>query len=248
MEQASSVEKALDVLFHLHGHGAPAGVSAIGRALGLPKSSTHRLLAALVRRGLVERDPAGLYRPGMSLVALGLGVLEREPVVAAARPILEAEARRLDETLFLTAARGGRIVVLDKVEGTGLLRAAPSIGSVIPSEPTAVGVLYRTFAPDQLLEADNPRSSASERAGNPGGRACAQARRRGWAVNHEQWVPGLSVVAAPVFLSGRMVAAMAVAVPAVRLDASAADRLGPEVVTASRAVERRLHGTSSEQE
>jgi len=42
------VEKALDVLFHLHGVGA-AGVSGIARALELPKSTTHRLLASLAR-------------------------------------------------------------------------------------------------------------------------------------------------------------------------------------------------------
>ena len=60
-------------------------------------------------------------------MALGLGVLDREPVVAAARPELEAEARASGETLFLAAARGGRIAVLDKVEGTGFLCAAPTV-------------------------------------------------------------------------------------------------------------------------
>jgi DNA-binding IclR family transcriptional regulator len=84
----NAIEKALEVLFHLHAAGEARGVSAVGRALGLPKSSAHRLLAALAGRGLVERDGEGRWRPGMALVALGLGVLEREPVVMAARPVL----------------------------------------------------------------------------------------------------------------------------------------------------------------
>ena len=93
MEQASSglpearspgsLEKAIEILQHLHAEPAAAGVTAIGRALDMPKSSVHRLLAALVHHGLVERDARGRYRPGMGLVALGLGALEREPVVAA---------------------------------------------------------------------------------------------------------------------------------------------------------------------
>jgi DNA-binding IclR family transcriptional regulator len=54
MEQsAATVEKAMDLLFHLHDGAAPIGVSALGRALDMPKSSVHRLLAALTRKGLV---------------------------------------------------------------------------------------------------------------------------------------------------------------------------------------------------
>jgi len=95
MEAQSTVEKAVDVLFHLHAEPHACGVTAIGRTLGLSKSSTHRLLTALSRRGLVEKDDRGRYRPGIGLVALGVGALDREPVVAAARPILEAEAQAL---------------------------------------------------------------------------------------------------------------------------------------------------------
>ena len=53
--QTGTVDKAIDILFHLHGSSEAQGVSAIGRALGLPKSSAHRLLATLARRDLVER-------------------------------------------------------------------------------------------------------------------------------------------------------------------------------------------------
>ena len=56
MESAGTVEKAVDVLFHLHTARAPQGVTAIGQALGMPKSSTHRLLSALGRRGLVAQN------------------------------------------------------------------------------------------------------------------------------------------------------------------------------------------------
>ena len=91
MEQLTSVEKAVDVLFHLHREATAQGVTAVGRALGLPKSSAHRLLASLCRRGLVERDASGCYRPGSALAALALGALERE--AAAARPVIEEQAR-----------------------------------------------------------------------------------------------------------------------------------------------------------
>lgn len=115
------------------------GVTDLGRALGLPKSSAHRLLAALAKRGLVDRDDRDRYRPGIALLALGLGVLDSEPIVAAARQVLEAGARDLGETHFLVGARGGRLLVLDKAEGSGFLRASPQVGSSVPVHATAVG-------------------------------------------------------------------------------------------------------------
>ena len=114
MESLATVEKAIDLLFHLHAETDPRGVTAIGRALDLPKSTAHRLLSTLARRGLLERNSRGQYRPGIGLLALGLGCLDREPVVVAARPVLESEAQELGETVFLTSARAGAIVVLDK--------------------------------------------------------------------------------------------------------------------------------------
>lgn len=220
MEQLGTVEKALDVLFHLHGQEEARGVSEIGRALGIPKSSAHRLLAALARRGLVEQDGRGRYRPGVALVALGLGVLGREPVVEAARPVLEQEADARGETHFLAAARAGRIVVLDKAEGRGFLRAAPQIGASVPVHATAMGKLYLGFAPEEIALPEGPLPRFTARTPTQRSvlaREAASARRRGWAENREEWMEGLAVIAAPVLLGARLMAVVALAAPAARL-------------------------------
>jgi DNA-binding IclR family transcriptional regulator len=245
LDATSSIEMALDVLFHVAGAGS-AGVSEIARALALPKSTAHRLLAALGRRGLVERDAGGRYKPGLRILALGLGVLEREPVVAAARPVLEAAAEEIGETLFLAAARAGRIVVLDKVEGTGFLRAAPRIGSDVPVHATAVGKLQLAFAPDAVALGDGawprftPRTPTSRRALE---REVARARKRGWAENREEWMPGLVVVAAPIVAAGRMQATLALAALSVRLPAAKTERVAKRLVAAAGRIGARLEGS-----
>ncbi len=242
MDAGSSVEKALDVLFHLSAAG-PSGVTAIGRALGLPKSTTHRLLAALGRRGMVESDARGLYRPGIALVALGLGALEREPVVAASRAVLEDEARESGETLFLAGARGRRLVVLDQVEGTGFLRAAPRVGSEIPVHATAVGKVHLAFDPESValpanrLERFTPRTRVRR---SDLERDLVRVRRRGWAENREEWIAGLVVVAAPVHREDGLAAAVALAAPAVRLPAARRGGLVERVCAAARRIETRL--------
>jgi len=246
MKSLGTVEKAVDVLFHLHAEGAPRGVTDIGRALGLPKSSTHRLLSALGRRGLVERDGRGRYRPGIGLVALGLGALESEPVVAAARTVVEEAAQALGETCFLVAARAGRLVVLDKAEGTGFLRAAPQIGSSVPVHATAAGKLFLAFgdaaisAPVEPYErfAENTRTLPEELAVE-----VERARERGFAENCEEWIPGLSVLAAPVRVGERLIAAVAVAVPTQRYAALGVAEVARHTLAAAERIATRIAGT-----
>lgn len=245
VERLTSVEKAVDVLFHLHREATPQGVTAVGRALGLPKSSAHRLLASLRRRGLVERDEAGGYRPGIALVALGLGALDREPVVAAARPVLEAEARVLEETVFLVGARAGSLVVLDKAEGTGFLRAAPRVGASVPLHSTAVGKLFLAFQPQAVrepqgeLERFTQRTLCTQRELK---REVAAVRERGYAENREEWIPGLSVVAAPILCARRMHGALAIALPSARLEQQGRDALAQRVVAAAGRIAERMDG------
>ena len=243
--QSTSIEKALDVLFHLHASPHPSGVTAIGRALGIPKSSTHRLLASLVGRGLVERDARGRYTPGMALVALGVGALDREPLVAAARPLLETEAAGIGETVFLMSARAARIRVLDKVEGTGFLRAAPRIGEEVPVHATAVGRLYLALGADQLefdgraLQPYTDRTPRSRRVLDEKVRVAGE---RGWDVNDEEWIPGLKVVAVPIVVGGRMLGSLAVAAPAAAPSISSPSALAERLIAAAARISSRLRG------
>jgi len=245
---ATSIEKALDVLFLLHREPGARGVSEIARALGLPKSSAHRLLAALGRRGLVEREDGGRYRPGAALVALARGALDGDPVVAAAHPVLAAEAREIGETVFLVAARGGRLLVLDKAEGTGFLRAAPSVGTAVPVHATAVGKLELAFGagevawPAAALERFTARTARTRAALE---REVARARRRGFAENLEEWIPGLAVVAAPVLARGRLAGSLCVAASAARLEELGRGAVALRARRAAARIAARLEGRSA---
>jgi IclR family transcriptional regulator, acetate operon repressor len=228
MERSGTVDKALRVLEVLHQARAPLALAELARALSIPKSTTHRLLASLFNGALIEQQADGRYALGVGLVRLGLGALALDPVVRACELELERAARELGETFFLVKARGGRLVVLSKVEGTGMLRVAPDVGSEVPVEVTASGRLYLAFAPQLLL-------------GNPGAtRAAAsavkRAQSRGYDVNEAEWLPGLTVVAAPILLRGELLGCVTCAGPAVRLS-------GPHLknaISATRSVAKRV--------
>lgn len=219
MEHLTAIDKAIDVLVRLRDRAQPCGVTELARDLQLPKSSAHRLLATLSRRGMVERDARGRYRLGVGLLSLGLGVLDQDPVVVAARPVMEAEAQALGETCFLVAVRAGELTVLDKVEGTGVLRASPRVGSRIPLHATAAGKLYLTFAADQLAVPREqwPRFTTHTLTSSEFAVELERVARDGFAANMGEWIEGLSVFSAPVLSQGRLVAALALALPTGRV-------------------------------
>ncbi len=239
MAGAATVEKALDVLFHLHHADAPLGLSEIGRALGLPKSSCHRLLTSLLEREVVERDDIGHYRPGLALLSLGIGAQGREPVVAAARPIIEAEVTELGETVFVVGMRRGRLRVLDKLEGSGFLRAAPGVGDIVPSDVTAVGKLYRVFG--------NRDAFAAESTAVLGSSEEDDVRRQGYATNRNRWIDGLSVLAVPIWqqegrAGRRLVASLALAAASARFETLSEAAIARRLLAAADQVAGRLGG------
>ncbi len=244
-----SIDRAIDLLFHLHEQAQPRGVSEIARALGLPKSTVHRLLQALARRGLVEPE-SGRYAPGAGLVALGLGAQERDPVVAAARPVLDEEARALGETVFLMAPRSTGMLVLDKAEGVGFLRAAPRLGEVVPLHATAAGKLAFAFAPERFPLESAGFEGFTERTLRDRETLRVEVervRKQGFAENHGEWIDGLSVVAAPVLLDvaaggRRLIAVLAVAAATPRLRGLGTARVARRAVEAARRVQLRLTG------
>jgi DNA-binding IclR family transcriptional regulator len=248
MDQLSTIEKAVDILFHLHASPSPQGVTAIGRSLGLPKSSAHRLLAALGRRGLVERSDRGGYRPGTALIALGLGALEREPIVELARGVLEATSAQLGETIFLVAAQARQLVVMDKAEGSGFLRVSPQVGERVPVHATAVGKLYLAFAPESV-DLEDELTSFTERTTTAPDELAAvvdAVRERGFASNDEEWVAGLGVIAAPVFFRKRLVAVVALGASSAWLAEIGSESVTRDVLAAAARIEARLSADASE--
>ena len=248
MEQTAT-DKALDVLFYLRDRDEPCGITQISHALSLPKSSAHRIVATLTRRGLLERDDHGRYRLGIGLLALGMGFLNQDPAVAAGRPVLQAVAADLGETCFLVAARAGELVVLDKAEGSGMLRVSPQVGTRVPIRATGAGKLYLAHAPQEVVGAieREPRFTDATLAGTSLDAAVANAAQAGFSQNIDEWIEGMSVLAAPVFARDRLCGVIALAIPSPRfrdMDRDAAIKRMKDATTEFRA---RLEGRSTAQ-
>ena len=180
---SQTLSRGLRVLELLSAAEQALSVDEVAAGLELHRSIAYRLLRTLEAHRLVERASDGRYRPGVGLAVLARSVLPDLRV--AAEPVLEALARDLGVTAFAVVARGEDCVTLASVEPR-------RPGASLAQRPGTVHPLERG-APGLALLAARPAA--------PGGSRAAEVeavRRRGWATSHDEVIPGLRAVAAPV--------------------------------------------------
>jgi DNA-binding IclR family transcriptional regulator len=73
-------------------------------------------------------------------------------------------------------------------------------------------------------------------------------RTRGFAENRDEWIPGMSVVAAPVFARGELRGSVVVAAPSARVDALGRDATAQRMRAAAARIGARLEGRAQEEQ
>jgi DNA-binding IclR family transcriptional regulator len=194
--------------------------------LGVAHSTAHRLLAMLIHHGFVQQDPQSrTYRPGPTLLEIGLAVVERSDVRTKARPLLVELVERFNETVHLMTLEGTRVRYVDAAEGTRALRVAPRTGSLLHAHCTSGGKALLAGLSDDRLRAmyADPLTLAPQTEHSLSSlpalmTALEEVRASGYATNFEESEEGVGSVAVALRdAAGSAVAAVAVAVPTVRL-------------------------------
>ncbi|MET9231493.1 IclR family transcriptional regulator [Lentzea sp. NPDC003310] len=145
----TAVEKTLAVLEALADHSR---ITDIARATGLPKSTVHRLLQAMVDRGFATPTADG-YLTGPRVLALAGKVLRPLDTVERARPHLRALQESTSCTVHLAVLFGDELVYVDKVEADKPYRMASRLGMSLPVHGTAIGKAVLAALPTSELNA-----------------------------------------------------------------------------------------------
>lgn len=246
-----SVRNALAALEQLAAAGRPLGVTELGRRIGLPPSSTHRLLATLVATGYAAPvTGTGRYRSGRALVRLGIRATPPPLLRDVARPVLAQLAEATGETAHLAVLDGLDVVAIDHVAARSRASGAEEhpVGSRMPPHATALGLALLAFRPDVVdaLVGAGLRRLTTETIADPValGRRLDEVRRRGYATNVRGWRDRTAGVAAPILMAdGRVVGAVGLSGAAERLGRRAAlTSLGPLAARGAREIAARLTG------
>lgn len=192
------------------------GISEIARRMELPKSNVARLIADLRAEGYVERDERRRYRLGMHVHGLGVASVHGSVLYNACLPALIELRRKTGMSAHLAVLDGIDVVHVERLRSDRMFQFIGGRTLQSPIHATCTGKALVAFAPEATREraiaAGLPRySSATITNANAFRNELALIRQNGFALDREEYMPGLCACAAPVFqLDGSAVAAIAV--------------------------------------
>lgn len=229
---SQAVERAAALLALVVEAGEPRTFSSLVSELGLAKSTTSRLLQALERNRLVQRDRGGSFRPGALFAVYAARHNPVHDLAELVQPALDRLAERTGETANFAVARADAVVQVAQADGRYLLGATNWVDVEVPPHCSAIGKVFYTFGrlalPTADLEARTPSTLTTPDALE---REVAEVRRRGYAVAWEELEVGLAAVAAPVRgTDGLVVGALSVSGPTARISRNLLPSLGDLVV------------------
>lgn len=238
----------MDILDALGNSAQGLSQVELSRHLAVPRTTLYRLLATLVARGMVRRDPLRrVYCLGFRCFELARNAYAMPDLAAAASVELRALRDLTGETTYLAMLDGLEVLSLDRCDGAHSQRSEAALGQRKPLHCTSQGKAILSAldpaARDALLQAITlkaltPHTITDRR------RLQAELKitaARGWSVDDQEIVPGVRCVGAPVVdAAGKVRGAISVAGPAYRMTRERVEGLGPEVAEAARRVGEQL--------
>lgn len=230
----------------------PDGFKAadIARTLGLPVTTTLRIMATLQLEGYA-RKIEGRFELGPVLIHLGNASLAGIEIRTAAQPILQALTARTDETAHLAVPCDDRALIVAVQDSPHPLRAASRPGFLSELHCSATGKTLLAFLYHHRIEEFYGKGRATKRTPRTLTtlaeirREAKQTRQHGYSLDNEEFAPGIRCLASPVYGSdGVVVAAIGITAATVRFTRERIPEMAAAVTQAAAALSRSLgyHG------
>jgi IclR family transcriptional regulator, acetate operon repressor len=232
-----SIDRAVAILRCFDGRRPELGISELARSTGLSTTTVHRLLAAMQKNHLVRQTGTKRYGLGPFLLQLANSGAIPRTFREAALPFMTDLRDEFDETVGLHEfiGKGHRIVAAQVESHQELRRTYTDIGVPIKLAHGAPGkAIWSALPVDEfrrlLAEPIERKTDATTVDPVEVERELGVARARGYASSKGQRTVGIYAIAAPVFdHTQKVIGAIGVSVPEVRMTADRADLMGTRV-------------------
>ncbi|MCR0985614.1 IclR family transcriptional regulator [Roseomonas populi] len=225
--QIQVVARAFRLLEVFSGPVRNFSLSQLAVAAGMDKSGTQRLVHTLLGLGYLERDESGL-RPGRRLLERASDHLRWDRLAQLALPVLGEMNQQRKEAVDLSRFEGVSMIYLLRLHSRRRAFHPQIIGMRVPTYCTSTGRAALSALPEEeavaLLEGSTREARTAQTLTEVGAimAKVREARRLGYALTPEEYMPGEVGIAAPVLdVAGRPIAS-------VRMTASTADWTLPE--------------------
>jgi DNA-binding IclR family transcriptional regulator len=201
----SSQDKMLGILSVFRDDKVEIGHDDVVAALQCSRATAYRYLKALADTGLLSSASVGVYVLGPRVIELDRLIRRNDPLLTAARPVMEALNTNLNVSVMLCSHYGSQVLCTDSIWAQGAEQVDYERGRPMSMFAGAMAkVILANVSPYQLRrlmlhhseEIRNAGLGASWKEFNAN---MQRIRRAHTWVTQAEVVPGLTGVAAPIF-------------------------------------------------
>lgn len=217
------LERGLRILTEFSAREPVLGAPELSRRIGIPRTTTFRLLQTLEALGFLERvNGDRQFRLGVAVLRLGFEYLSSLELTDFGQPVLERlrDATGLSTHLLIRDGRDVVFVAKAQTRDPMFSSVKVHVGTRLPAHATVHGQVLmgdltlselRALYPEKQLERYTERTPATVADLHARVRESAE---QGYALSEASFETGISVVSAPVRdQSGKIVAAITATVP-----------------------------------
>lgn len=241
-----SLAKACQILSWLADQSAGCNVSEVARRHAMARTTAFRVLRTLCSEGYVE-EADGKYRLGSGLIRLGLRATQSTDMYALAQPIVDDLCHATGETAHLAVRSGNQMVIVHVVESPNPIRVSSRSGALVLIHCAATGkAMLSTLTPEDVRHALAGevlvrRTDKTLTTLDALEIELATTRERGYAIDDEEYHPGVRCLAAPVWdPRGGAVAAIGITGATSRIPKKSVAALAKHVCHAARSLSLKL--------
>jgi IclR family acetate operon transcriptional repressor len=248
-----SVDRALFLLETIAEAGGEATLTDLATRTGLNISTCHHLLATLIQRGFAAKVPGRrLYALGARIMYLSHACLQVD-LPRRAQPYIEAINQATGETVHLAALQGDQVVTLAVREARHAVRVDTGhIGKLEAPHATSVGKAILAWLPEdemrRILAGGMKRCTDNTITEFPALlEALRIVRRNGYAIDREEYLPGVICVGAAIRdQAGTVIGAISASTPLMRASEEHIAMMRNEITAATRALSAEFGEPSSQ--
>lgn len=205
-----SIDRCFDIIALLSKHPQGLRLSDIAAHLGLNSSTVHHILSTLVPRNYVwQFSDTKKYSLGFAFLEISQRILDTLDIRNLARPHLEELHKKCGEAVHLSVLKDNKVVYIDVIRSPKGLTLSTYIGFTTEPHAAAGGkVLLADLSEAEVTKiyekrpfkiytdntCKNLKSLRTE---------LIEIRKRGYAIDDEEYYEGVRCVAAPIIVRGK---------------------------------------------
>lgn len=203
---SKSLEKGLKVLALFDKDTPALNQSAVAKRLGLNMTSTYRYINTLVEMGFLEKDPRTKeIRPALQCLLMCVNLTRATDTVKMIREVVDRIHREHNISIDVALAVEDTLVRIYHREAEEALTFSLPESSVNCLHNTALGKAYLASLPDEELTGKlqsltlvaKTEKTITDR--NRLREEIERTRKRGYAMQVEEYLPGVLAIAAPLY-------------------------------------------------